>query len=109
MKRELKHFGIPGMHWGIRKNRVASSDHKISRVLKKKHVSEMSNEELQVLTKRLQLEQNYKTLSPNNFTKGHNFVKGTLAVGTTMASIYALAQTPLFKNVKKAIQDKVSS
>lgn len=112
---ELIHFGIMGMKWGVRNNKgtpVAKSrnseDHITAKILKKKPLNEMSNADLQALTKRLQLEQQYKTLTKqsSSFTKSHDFVKEALAVGTTVASLYALSQTPAFKNIRKVITSK---
>lgn len=64
---KLKHFGILGMKWGRRKSRSSGSDmdsedHKTSRSIQKKKISEMSNEELKKLTSRLQLEKQLKDL-----------------------------------------------
>lgn len=108
---EIKHFGIPGMKWGVRKEDKRSSDHIVSRDLKKKSIKEMTNTELQQLNKRLQLEQSYRELSlrGSSITRGHEFVKGALAMGTTMAAVYAFSQTPLFKAVKTVVTKKLKS
>lgn len=71
----LAHYGIIGMHWGIRQGRrtgkrTASSDYTRSRKLMKKKISEMSNEELKTVSSRLQLEKNYKDLNKSRVSKG---------------------------------------
>lgn len=73
----LQHHGVKGMKWGVRKDRkggglfkrkqidpeTQSDDYKTSQTLKKKHISQMSNKELQSLNQRLQLEQQYANLT----------------------------------------------
>jgi hypothetical protein len=77
--RELYHHGILGMRWGVRRGSNVSTgknskvgkknltpepseDHKITRRLSKKSTSELSNNELETLTKRLNLEKRYLIL-----------------------------------------------
>lgn len=84
----LVHHGIKGMKWGVRKDRqggglfrrrnridpeTMSEDYKTSQSLKKKHVSQMSNRELQALNQRIQLEQQYANLTAKK-SKGRDFV-----------------------------------
>lgn len=76
---ELQHFGILGMKWGRRKNRstgpdTSSEDHRTASSLKKKKLSELSNEELTKLTKRLQLEKQYKDLTKVEMDAGRKFM-----------------------------------
>ena len=81
MDNELKHFGIPGMHWGRRKARPSgppSEDYSKKQQLQKKHVSEMTNAELKDLTTRLQLESQYSTLSKKKASAGREFITGIL-------------------------------
>lgn len=68
MTQNLKHWGILGMHWGVRKARssgpdTSSSDHKVARDLRKKKISELSNDEIRKITSRLQLEKQLKDLN----------------------------------------------
>ena len=70
------------MRWGRRKVRTAtpnSSDHTTSRAIKKKKLSQMSNEELAALTKRLQLERQYKDLNPSVLTVGKKYVSDVIS------------------------------
>lgn len=71
MDNELMHYGVLGMKWGRRKARNTSDDYKKSRSIKKKHVSEMSNQELKQLNERLQLEANYKNLTSRKKKAGY--------------------------------------
>lgn len=97
---ELCHHGIKGMKWGIRrfqrkdgsltlagkkrygdddnKARVPSEDHKQAQALKGKKLYEMSNKELETLTRRMQLEQNYKNLNKQSVSKGRQIVASVL-------------------------------
>jgi hypothetical protein len=78
----LLHWGIPGMKWGIRRRqsnttitgKPHSSDHTTAVSLKKKHVSEMSNDELKKLTTRMQLEKQFKDLSKADVSAGQKIV-----------------------------------
>lgn len=98
---ELCHHGIKGMKWGIRrfqrkdgsltpagkkrygdddnKTRVPSEDHKQAQALKGKKLYELSNKELETLTRRMQLEQNYKNLNRQSVSKGRQMVSSVLA------------------------------
>lgn len=78
-KRELKHFGRLGMKWGQRifgsrqptgPTGPKSEDHIKSRQIKRKPVSEMSTQELQQLTQRLNLEKQYSQLNPKQVSAG---------------------------------------
>lgn len=95
-EKELYHHGVKGMKWGIRKDRKSSGsrkrsrheseDYKESRKIKKKHVIEMSNEELRKLNKRMDLEQNYHRLNPSAIQRGMKFVGAVAgATGTVLA------------------------
>lgn len=89
----LMHYGVLGMRWGRRKGRASvsvSSDHETATALKKKHLSEMSNDELKKLTARLQLEKQYKDLSKKEVSAGQKFVTDTLQnIGKNLISDYA--------------------
>jgi hypothetical protein len=95
----MQHVGVMGMHWGrrmakdgsIRKKitSVPSQDHKVTSTIRKKKLHEMSNDELQVITKRLQLEKSVKDLSKSDINAGKKFVATVLAgAATTVAMAY---------------------
>lgn len=75
----LKHYGIKGMKWGVRNDRRAQKrakkkelkelakgkgqaheDYMKARALEKKSLSSLSNDEIRVLTNRLDLERKYR-------------------------------------------------
>lgn len=85
--RELYHFGIKGMKWGVRryqnkdgsltpagKKREKSEDYVRAKDLKKKRLSELSNDELRELNNRMQLESTYRNLKKQNISAGTKFV-----------------------------------
>ena len=97
MENELYHFGIKGMRWGVRRyqNPDGSLTNAGKKRLSKGHTSneendssnkpstkssstktfkEMSDDELRQAITRIQLEQQYKNLSPKNVSKGKKFV-----------------------------------
>lgn len=87
--KELYHYGVLGMKWGKRKARQ-SEDYKKARAIKKKKISEMSNEELKTLNNRLNLEANYREVSKRNVSSGRKWVTGILVgAATVTASYYA--------------------
>lgn len=113
---DLYHHGIQGMKWGIRhqvgkdglinksKPVSLSDDYMSSRILKAKKASNLSNSELQELTKRLQLEKQYRELKSSDSLKGLDFVKTVTAAGATVAALYGLSKTPLGQDVIKAFK-----
>lgn len=91
--KDMYHYGILGMRWGKRKGssskstRTESSDSKSAKKLKGKKISEMSNDELKKLNTRLQLEKQYKDLSPSSSSKGRKIVSQILGnVGKELAT-----------------------
>lgn len=100
---ELKHVGVLGMKWGVRKKRTPdSSDHTTSRQLKKKKVSQLSNEELKALTTRLQLEKQHRDLSASQVSRGQKILTSILAsVGKQVARKYAASQG--YQNIANVI------
>lgn len=93
---DLFHWGIPGMKWGTRRGsskgrsaRPESDDHKAAKGLRKKRVSEMSNDELKKLTTRLQLEKQFKDLSISNNSIAQKFIQEIVGnAGKQLASKY---------------------
>lgn len=90
---ELAHYGILGMKWGIRRTEAqlarargktktddADDNEKktSSTSSKKKSVSEMSDDELRKAVNRLQLEKQYRDLSPKNVSAGKKFVNNVM-------------------------------
>ncbi len=127
----LAHFGIMGMKWGVRREpgangRVGSGgtersnarkaakvekkiqkqiadDFKKEKELRKKGYKNLSTKELKELTQRMQLEKQLRELTVSDTTKGMEVVKAITGVGTTVAALYAVSQTPLGQAIKKGI------
>lgn len=102
MENKLQHWGILGMHWGVRRRNPSpespsststkSQDHERKIELKKKKISEMSNDELIALNKRMQLEKQYKELSSNDISAGRKFVNSLMNQAVKEVESYAMKQ-----------------
>lgn len=75
---DIAHFGILGMKWGIRKRGPASKDFTDAREIRKKHVSELSNDEIRKAVTRMQLEKQYSDLSSATVNRGNRILQGIL-------------------------------
>ena len=123
MENELYHFGIKGMRWGVRRyqNPDGSLTNAGKKRLKKGHASneendssnksstkssstktveDMSDDELRQAINRLQLEQQYKNLSPKNVSKGKKFVD------TVKNDVLKPAAIDIGKQVAKSLMTK---
>lgn len=112
---EVKHYGIKGMKWGVRRKegadgrvvggskRPASSDHTEAQALRKKKVSELSNAELRRLNDRMNLEQNYARLMANNPSKFSKGLKTTQEILKTAGQAYNTYNSPLVKELRKSL------
>jgi hypothetical protein len=108
----LAHFGIGGMKWGKRKGsfkttRVKSNnavDYDRAQALKAKGIKNLSNDQINVLIKRINLEKQIKDTQVSKLKRGEEMAKTILGIGTTVAGIYALSKTPL----GEAIRQKMS-
>lgn len=94
MANNIKHFGILGMHWGIRRRQPHSDSSSIA-PLKKKHVSELSNDDLKKAINRMQLEKQFKDLSAASTSRGSSILRGILLkVGAQAVNSYVASRNP---------------
>lgn len=128
---ELEHFGIRGMHWGVRRSRAAdgrvrgpskttrdgiSSDaaraKDIHAKVKTHGTDAASNQDLQHLVSRMNLEQQYTRLSSGttktNIAKsrvrsGKNFIKETIGVAIMAKQVHEIANSQMAKDIGKEI------
>lgn len=112
---ELVHYGMKGMKWGIRNKtpNPKSEDYKKSKEVRSKRINQMSNDELNLVTKRLNLETRFQEAKskrhPSPVKRGLDFWKTATALGAAAAGAYKFAKSPagqkiqkaLFKNMKK--------
>lgn len=113
----LTHYGIKGMKWGVR--RANKSSHPRSedavkvanykKVAKKHGPSALSNQELQALVTRMNLDQQYGRLmgaEPKRFSKGQKYLKGALTAGKTVNEVIAFANSPAGKALRTQLNKK---
>lgn len=110
MPNELCHFGIKGMKWGVIKDRtndassIVKGGHTVNEGIEnirnskssRSKMSAMSDEELQERIRRINLEQQYTSLTASQKSRGYTYVKnaleivgGTVAIAGSIAAIAA--------------------
>lgn len=111
----LAHYGVPGMKWGKHNKKSESTrvlnpskDHIEAKSLKTKHVSEMNNDELRKLTARMQLEKQYRDLSPSTVSKGKKQVDAILSSADKANKIVKFIDSPAAKLIGKGIMAAVA-
>lgn len=114
----LAHFGIKGMKWGKRKAKVTdglppSTDYENKIFIKKQSrdsgTKSLTNKQLREAIDRMNLENQYSSLNAKTSakTRGVNAVKGVIAVGGALSSLYALSTSPMAKEIKKQVQARM--
>lgn len=106
------------MKWGSRKAKESSThgpsaDHltvtKFKDRAKGSGVKSLSNEELQKVVTRMNLEQQHRNLmgqQPNKFEKGHAHVKKVLAVGKTLNELHSAYKSPVGQLIVNQVKKK---
>ncbi len=120
---ELKHYGILGMKWGVRrfqnkdgtltpagkiryqKNKdgtltPAGKNHSFHDRYGQKSVEEMSDAELRRAINRLHMERQYSQLRPSTINKGKEYAQKVFKAGTSVAAI-TTATITIYNNIGK--------
>lgn len=116
----LQHHGIKGQKWGVRRYRNEDgtltpagkkraktlSDSARVKKIRKKKITQMSNEELRDANNRLQLERQYKDLTKKK-SIGKKIVTAFVVTAATVTSVENSYNT--YKRIGKAIKKKYDS
>ena len=86
----LKHYGVKGMKWGVRRKRTSHEDYQ--KAHSKKSVREMSDKELRERNNRLQMEQQYAQLTKRK-SRGAKAVKAVIAGAGTLVALDGAIKT----------------
>lgn len=124
----LEHYGIKGMKWGVRRTdaqlarargkkfketpkNMQSKDAKKAKSVKEKvktqGIDALSNDELQELTRRINLESNYNRLSEPTKKKGKSKVKQIQKAAATVQAAKTFAKSPAGQAIAAAITASV--
>lgn len=98
----IMQFGVKGMRWGVRKReRSVSPDHATARTLQKKHPSELSNQELQALVTRMNLEKQFNAAKPPSAGSKAGKFLAEILVNVGKQQVTKLANDALSKEVAR--------
>lgn len=111
----LEHFGVKGMHWGVRKKAAkeasSSDDAKAANAAQAKIKSAggthaLSNQELKSLVERMNLEKQFKSLQPPTKSAAASKFAAELVLNVGKQQITRLASDAVTKQVAKAMGNK---
>ena len=118
---ELYHHGVKGMRWGVRNDKKLSGyrkkqsnqddwseEAKEASRIKKKKVSQMTNNELRKLNERQNLERQHQQLNPSAISKGIKYATTAAAITGTALTIYANSEK-IIKLAKPIIEAAIKS
>ena len=78
MSNELKHHGVKGMRWGVRRS-PKQLGHDTKKTKTRKRLSELTDDELSTKVKRMEMEKKYKDLDKSlHSSRGKNFIVDVL-------------------------------
>jgi hypothetical protein len=98
----IEHYGVKGMHWGVRKARnervrKEAFDSKKVTELRKRGKKNLSNKQLKEVNDRLNMEQNFSRMNPSAIKKGTEAAAGILATVGVAVTAYNMATSPAGK------------
>jgi hypothetical protein len=127
MNMPLRHYGIKGMHWGVRRSNPTSggtseSGHpsahedavRVANSRAKAHrgsTDALSTKELQELVLRMNLEQQYSRIAasdPASKTSAQKFLNGTVKTVKTAQAVYQFANSPLGKTLRTQLKKQLT-
>lgn len=107
----LAHYGIKGMRWGVRRRTDdpgSSSDTERALAIRDKvrrgGTKSLTNEEMQALVSRINLEQQYARLNPSKIEKGAKLAGSVLRLGSTVNQVMAFINSPAGKALVAALR-----
>lgn len=124
----LKHYGVMGMRWGVRRSRRSGggrltktptgakktvttelTDHEHAMVLKKRGAKDLTSAELKALNNRLQLEKTYKELTnkPGRIKNAETILKRTVDLAKTVEQMDRLYNSPTGQKIRKTVESQL--
>lgn len=114
LEEAIAHFGVRGMKWGVRRTKQqldSSDDAKVAaasiKKVKKGGTKALTNQELQQLVMRMNLERQFENLKAQDagkLARGQNAAKKVLGLAKTGQEIYSFAKSPLARDLAKALR-----
>ncbi len=100
----LEHYGVRGMRWGVtntirsvsksKPKKKTTGDHRKSREIQRQRTPQLTNRQLELANKRLNLERNFNRLNPGRITRGQAAVAGILGTLGVATSAYNMSNSP---------------